>query len=103
MHFISSRISTLKIQKQFLISERSSLEDEMEEIAAMNETLSTRVAYVKENCVSLEKRVMSLLCRQAVESPGLSQAEEWMRDELEGFNSHMHIMQQKICEVNAYI
>ncbi len=62
-----------------------------------------RVECVKENCLLLEKRAMSLLCKQAVDSPGLSQAEEWMRDEMEGFNSHMHVMIQKISEVSAYM
>lgn len=58
---------------------------------------------VKEKFVSLERRVERLICRVEGQSPVLSQAEEWMRDEIEGLNSHMQIMHKRLLEVGLVI
>ena len=49
--------------------------------------------------MSLERRVERLICRVEGQSPVLSQAEEWMRDEIEGLNSHMQVMHRRLLEV----
>lgn len=93
------RVSALKEQKERLISLKSRLEDEIKDIETDNTVLSQRVTGIQQTCLTLESQLIGLLCRQEAQSPVLSQAEEWMRDELEGFNSHMHVMIQKIIEV----
>ncbi len=93
------RVSSLKEQKERLVTLQLHLGDEIIDIGTRNEELSGRIAFIQQKCRSLENQVTSLLCRQEGQSPILSQAEEWMRDELEGFDSHMVIMHQKIIEV----
>lgn len=97
------RISSISQQKEYLISERLRIEDEIEDVAATNEKLQQRLEHILQMCKALESRVTSLLCQQEAQSPVLSQAEEWMRDELEGFNSHMPLMHQKIIEVECFM
>ena len=95
------RIETLAERKQRFVSEKIHIEDKIEELETENGKLEEDLKTVKDNFMSLERRVERLICRVEGQSPVLSQAEEWMRDEIEGLNSHMQVMHRRLLEVGS--
>ena len=97
--FVSNRIQSLQEQNRDIVSERLRIEDELDDIASTNEHLKEKVEDVQRRCKELGQRASTLLYQIEAQSPVLSQAEEWMRDEVDGINSHMPLLLQKLHEV----